>query len=114
MSIFTNPAASAPEQASQYVAAVLRLVRDRDPVDVLAETTGLLDDALKNLSSLQIAQPEGDGKWSVRDVLRHLADSEIVWGFRLRMTLAHDRPLLIGYDQDLWASRLHYGEADAA
>ena len=42
-----------------------------------------------------------------------MADSEIVWSFRLRMTLTHDRPPLVGYDQDLWASRLHYEDADA-
>jgi hypothetical protein len=44
--------------------------------------------------------------------VQHLADSEIVWGFRLRMTLAQDRPPLVGYDQDLWALRLHYEKAD--
>ena len=33
-------------------------------------------------------------------------------GFRLRMILAQDRPPLVGYDQDLWASRLRYQEAD--
>jgi DinB family protein len=46
-------------------------------------------------------------------VLRHLADSDIVWGWRMRMVLAHLRPTLTGYDQDLWADRLKYAEADA-
>jgi hypothetical protein len=45
-------------------------------------------------------------------VLQHLADSELVWGYRLRMVLAHDRPAITGYDQDLWATRLHYEAAD--
>jgi DinB superfamily len=43
--------------------------------------------------------------------VRHLADSEIVWGYRLRLVLAQDRPTITGYDQDLWADRLAYGDA---
>jgi len=30
------------------------------------------------------------------------------------MVLAHDRPTITGYDQDLWADRLHYGQADVS
>jgi hypothetical protein len=55
---------------------------------------------------------QAPGKWSIRDVVQHLADSELVGGFRLRMVLAHDRPPLMGYDQDLWASRLRYHDVD--
>ena len=112
MSVFTNSAASAPEHAAQYVAALLDLLGDRRPLDVLSQTARVLEEELQGLSVKQLQEPEADGKWSVTDVLQHLADSELVWGFRLRMTLAHERPSLIGYDQDLWASRLHYREAD--
>jgi hypothetical protein len=45
-------------------------------------------------------------------VLAHLADSEIVGAWRFRLILAHDRPPITGYDQGLWAGRLHYDEAD--
>ena len=45
-------------------------------------------------------------------IFQHLADSELVGGFRLRMIMAQDRPPLAGYDQDLWASRLRYFEVD--
>ncbi|MGB7217335.1 MAG: DinB family protein [Vicinamibacterales bacterium] len=94
------------------MAALLDLLGNRNPLDVLTQTARVLDEALQGLSAKQLRQPEAEGKWSVTDVLQHLADSELVWGFRLRMTLAHERPPLMGYDQDLWASRLHYREAD--
>lgn len=45
-------------------------------------------------------------------VIAHLAGSELVGAFRLPMILAHDRPPLAPYDQDLWATRLHYERAN--
>ena len=114
MSVFTNPATGAAAQASAYVAAVLDLLGDRDPAAVLRETPAALRRAIDGLSPAQLKQPEREGKWSVGQVLRHLADSEVVWGWRLRLILAQERPTLTGYDQDAWAARLRYDEADPA
>jgi DinB superfamily len=112
MSVFTNPASSAADQAKAYVAAVLELLGDADPLDVLRQTPSALQRTIKEMLPAQIGRPEAPGKWSVGQVVQHLADSELVWGYRLRMVLAHDRPQLSGYDQDLWADRLRYGDAD--
>lgn len=49
------------------------------------------------------------GKWSVRQVLCHLADSEIVAAHRFRLLIAEDKPVLTWYDQDAWARNLDYG-----
>jgi hypothetical protein len=38
-----------------------------------------------------MAAPEAKGKWSIRHVVQHLADSELVWGYRLRKVLGEDR-----------------------
>jgi hypothetical protein len=114
MSVFTNPASSAPEQAREYVRAILDLLGTANPIDVLRQTPAALDRRVADLSREQIGQSEAPGKWSVRAVLQHLADSDLVWGYRVRMVLSHDRPRLTGYDQDLFASRLHYEEADPA
>jgi DinB superfamily len=112
MSVFTNPASSSAEQAKAYTTALLDLLGAKNPVEVLEHTPADLRDAVDGLSQQQMGEPEAPGKWSVRQVLRHLADSELVWGYRLRMVLAHDRPRLTGYDQDLWVERLRYDEAD--
>jgi hypothetical protein len=113
MSVFTNPAAASSAQAKAYTSAVLDLLGTRDPLDVLRTSEAVLRRGLEGLSHQQLTRPEATGKWSVRHVAQHLADSELVWGYRLRMVLAHDRPSLVGYDQDLWADRLRYNEADA-
>jgi hypothetical protein len=110
MSVFTNPASRSIDDAHAYTAAVLNLLGDRDPMRVLHDTPGAVRDALVGLSDLQTGLPEAPGKWSIRHVVQHLADSELVWGYRLRLVLAQDRPPLTGYDQDSWAQRLHYDE----
>jgi len=112
MSVFTNAFASAPGEAKAYAAAVVGLLGDRDPIDVLRHTADALDASLRGLSVEEILRPEAPGKWSVRHVLRHLADSEIVWAWRIRLVLAQDRPSLTGYDQDAWADRLGYEGAE--
>lgn len=114
MSVFTNPATGAAEHAAAYVRAILGLVGDRAPLDILRATPPALARVIDGLSPSQIRQPEAPGKWSIGQILQHLADSEIVWAWRMRLILAQDRPPLTGYDQDLWADRLHYDEADPA
>lgn len=112
MSVFTNPASRSAEQARAYTSAILGLLGDRNPLEVLERTATALRQAIDGLSPRQIAEPESPGKWSMGQVLQHLADSDLVWGYRVRMVLAHDRPPLTGYDQDLWAERLRYDRAE--
>jgi hypothetical protein len=114
MSVFTNPASRSSDDASAYTAAVVGLLGERDPISVLRQTAAELAREVAGLSSDQLSAPEAPGKWSMRQVVQHLADSELVWGYRLRMVLAHDRPQITGYDQDLWADRLGYQSADVA
>lgn len=112
MSVFSNTSKDAPELRAQYATAVLGLVGDRLPMDVLRETPGALARAVATLTPEQLKRPEGPGKWSVAAVLRHLADTDVVWGWRMRLILAQDRPTITGFDQDQWADRLDYANAD--
>ena len=99
-------------QVDAYLASLRDALGSRDPFEVLREMPSELRHAIDGLSTESINTPERPGKWSIRDVIQHLADSELVGGYRFRMILAHDRPTLAGYDQDLWASRLRYAETD--
>lgn len=112
MSVFSNTSKDAPELRSRYSAAVLELVGDRNPVDVLRDTPGAAARAVATLTPQQLKTSEAPGKWSVAMVLRHLADTDVVWGWRMRLILAQDRPTITGFDQDLWAERLDYANAD--
>jgi uncharacterized damage-inducible protein DinB len=108
MSVFTNSASRSIEQARDYTTAILDLLGSREPMDVLTHTADAVRTAMAGVSEAQLSRPESPGKWSMRQVVQHLADSDLVWGYRVRMVLAQERPPLTGYDQDLWAERLHY------
>jgi uncharacterized damage-inducible protein DinB len=112
MSVFTNAAGSTAEETQAYIAAILDLLGDGSPLDVLERTESALREAVRGLSAERLVAPEAPGKWSVRHVIQHLADSELAWGWRLRLVLAQDRPTLTGYDQDAWATRLHYEDIE--
>jgi hypothetical protein len=101
-----------PETAEQYIARLLNALGDRDPFEVMAQTGPALRKAIAGLDAAALNTPEGPGLWSVRQVIQHLSDSELVGAFRIRMVLAHERPSLAGYDQERWAARLHYEQAD--
>jgi uncharacterized damage-inducible protein DinB len=114
MAILSNRYQAAREEASEYIRSILDMLGERDPLAVLAETPDDVESIVRDLSDAQLRQPEAPGKWSLVEVVQHLADSELVWGWRLRMTLAHDRPAITGYDQDAWASRLRYAATPLA
>lgn len=101
--------------ARAYVDFMLSLVGDRDPLAMLVAAPDRIAEAVAGLSedAARIPEPSsrrdgpGDG-WSVLQILRHLADSEVVYGYRLRLILADATPAIPGYDQDAWAGTLHY------
>ena len=92
MSELSYSASNAREQAKAYVASILKALGSRDALEVLAETPAALRLAVSGLTASQDGAPERAGKWSVRHVVQHLADSELVGAFRFRMILAQTRP----------------------
>ncbi len=58
------------------------------------------------------AGPEVDwapeGKWTIRQIVAHLADSEIMASERFRRTIAEEKPALLSYDQNAWTANLDY------
>lgn len=110
MSVFSGSSSTAAADAGAYTSALLGLLGKRDPLEVLRSTPGAISVVVSGLTTAQIQTPERPGKWSIRHVVQHLGDAEMVVGVRLRMVLAEERPPLIAYDQDVWADRLRYDE----
>ncbi|HUG40181.1 MAG TPA: DinB family protein [Longimicrobiales bacterium] len=113
VTVFTNSARSARGSAGAYTAAVLELLGDADPLTVMDELPAALDALLEGVSDARLRAPEEPEKWSVLQVLWHLADSEVIYRYRLRRAVAQG-DAIVGYDQDAWADRLHYADGDPA
>ena len=65
-------------------------------------------EALLKITPEELDARPGPGRWTAREIIHHLADSEMTSAVRLRRLLAEDRPLIQGYDQDEFARKLHY------
>ncbi len=75
---------------------------EREPVEVIASTPEKLERLLARLSAEQIESQPAPGKWSVREIVAHLADCELAFGFRLRQGAAGVE-VIQPFDQDDWA-----------
>lgn len=83
---------------------------DRDPLEVIRATPARTESLITQNGTGTLNRPPAPGKWSVRDILSHLADCEIVFAFRLRQALAEDHHVIQPFDQDAWA--VTYGRND--
>jgi hypothetical protein len=70
--------------------------------------------ALDNFPAESLGAHPIPGKWSAREIVHHLGDSETTSAIRIRKLLVEDDPLIQGYDQDQFATRLRYNERDMA
>jgi uncharacterized damage-inducible protein DinB len=82
-----------------------KFLGDSEPLPILTTTVERLRGLTDSLSAAQIDRPPAQGKWSICQILSHLADSEVVFSFRLRQTLAEEHHIIQPFDQDRWAER---------
>jgi hypothetical protein len=82
-----------------------------DPYLAMFEAPGKLRKLVRGLTEAELSRRPAPGKWSIKEIVAHLADGEVVLGSRYRFAAAHDRPAIAGYDQDLFVERLGVGNA---
>ncbi len=86
----------------------------RDAVEIIRATPAELQQLIAGLAPEQMDQPTAPGKWSLREILAHLADCEIVFAFRMRQSLETPGAMLTAFDQDVWATRYRVYTAESA
>jgi hypothetical protein len=96
------------ESTEAYVARILGYVGDRDPIEVMESTPAALANLAHGLDSARLQKRPAAGKWSIQEILAHLADTEIVLSFRVRKILESDGVEVQAYDQDKWADLGRY------
>ena len=101
------------ETAQQYIARMLGYAEGKEPLQVQQETARKLQKLIKPLSKAQLTRQPEPGKWSIAQILAHLADAELVGGWRMRSIIGSNGVSLQPFDQDVWAETFAYARRDA-
>lgn len=100
------------ETAQQYTKRILSHIDGKDPLKIQKSTAKKLDKLTKRLSKKEIRRRPAPGKWSVAEILAHLADAEVVGSWRIRQILGADGTPIQAYDQNVWAETFRYEDRD--
>lgn len=100
------------ETAQQYTQRVVGYIQGKQPLAVQSATAKKLGRLIKGVSTAKLRKRPAPGKWSVSEILAHLADAEIVGGFRMRLILGAPGTPIAAFDQDAWVTSGHYEKRD--
>ena len=98
--------------AQAYRDKMFKLLGDRNPMEVLAQTATTLADIVDKHSAPLLRSRPFEGKWTPNEIIGHLTDSEWVYGYRLRLILCEDNPTILGTNQDSWVAGLRHNESE--
>lgn len=76
----------------------------RNALETVAQTPERIASLAAAIGHKRMGESPAPGKWSPREIVAHLADCELVFGFRLRQTIAEDNPTIQPFDQEKWAA----------
>ena len=101
------------ETTQQYIQRILGHVEGRDAIQVQRATAAKLKKLIHGLTPKELKWKAEAGKWSIAEIVAHLADAEIVASWRMRSVLGANGTAIQPFDQDAWASVFQYGKRDA-
>ena len=96
------------EAAASYKAKILGYQAGADFLALQAAAPAKLAALVSGLSAEELAYRPGPGKWSIQEVVAHLADDELVGGYRIRLILSSPGTAIQAFDQDVWARTGRY------
>lgn len=102
------------ETAQQYTARILGNLKGQDPMKVLKRMPKRIAAAVNGISTARLRKRPAKGVWSVAEIIAHLAETELVLGWRYRSIVERNGVPLQPFDQDLWAVNSHYNRSDIA
>ena len=100
------------ETVEQYKQRMMGYLGNQKTIKMQAATTGKLVRLVKKAPLAKLMKRPEPGKWSVAEILAHLADGEIVLGWRMRSILGAPGAPIAAFDQDKWAEAGNYAKRD--
>jgi hypothetical protein len=102
------------ETFEAYRNRILTYLGDQDAIDVQQATPAELERRLRDVPSEVLSRRPAPDKWSIAEIVAHLADAELAMGWRLRNMLANPGVALTWWDEAAWADRLGYAKQEAS
>jgi uncharacterized damage-inducible protein DinB len=100
------------ETAQEYKQRIFGYLAESDPLKVQSATPKKLERMVARASASKLRKQPAPGKWSISEILAHLADVELVVGYRIRTILGAPGTPIQAFDQDKWAQAMNYSKAD--
>lgn len=100
------------ETVTEYKERILGYQAGADPLVLQAKAPDVLAALVDGLSDEQLGQRAAPGKWSIREIVAHLADDELVGAYRIRLILSAPGTAIQAFDQDVWARTGKYSTRD--
>jgi uncharacterized damage-inducible protein DinB len=91
------------EAAEQYKARLAAYAAGKDPVTMQRQAPRTLAELIEGVAETTLSRKPAPSKWSVTEILAHMAEDELSSTWRYRQILEHDGPELLGFDQEMWA-----------
>jgi hypothetical protein len=102
-----------PETTEQYRNRMYSHLEGGDPIALMAAAPKKLESLIKGATTAKMRRRPAPGKWSIAEIVTHLADTELVGGYRIRTILGAPGGPIQAFDQDLWAANMEYQKRDA-
>ena len=102
------------ETFEAYRHRVLSYLGDKEPIGVLQATAAQIDSRVRDTDPEELVRRPAPEKWSIAEIVAHLADAELAMGWRLRNMLANPGVALTWWDEAAWAERLGYAQQEAS
>lgn len=100
------------ETPQQYTQRIVSHTSGQEPLKIQAATPKKLERLLGRATASKLRKRPAPGKWSIAEIVAHLADTEIVGAWRMRLILGAPGSPVTAFDQDSWVIALHYDKRD--
>ncbi len=100
------------ETPQQYSARISSYVQGLDHLKIFQSTAKKIAQLIRGKSPSALSKTPAGGKWSVAQILAHLAESEIVIAYRLRLVVGANSTPIQAYDQNIWEQNAVYLRKD--
>jgi len=101
-----------PETVQEYTSRLLSYANSKDPLRLQQAAPKKLAQLIKGKTRKQLARKPAQDKWSIAEIVAHLADAEVAIAWRLRQILSNNAVPIQAYDQDIWSKTFNYARRD--